>query len=202
MRIVAIDASRRRGIVSRSVETAALAAEACGANVERVRLYDLEIRDCTGCLLCRPTGTCKIQDDLPALADTIAESDAVIFGTPSYFRRADDPTKAVLDRIAGYFAGDGQMRLPGMGSSQIPVVRSVRDLKRAVIITACAAPEPLATFFGYTTGPVRELRHALGHGGIRTIGSLAVTDTWRHPDMQEWERDKASSLGRILAGKI
>ncbi len=63
-------------------------------------------------------------------------------------------------------------------------------------------PEPLATFFGYTTGPVRELRSALSAGGIRTIGSLAVTDTWRHPSVEDWERDKAESLGRILAGKI
>ncbi len=202
MRIVAIDASRRKGVVSSSVEAAALAAEACGAEVERVRLYDLEIRDCTGCLLCRPTGTCKIGDDLPALAVRIAEADSVIFGTPSYFRKADDATKAVLDRFAGYFAGDGQMRLPGMGPRDIPPTRRARDLKRAVIITACAAPEPLATFFGYTTGPVRELRQALGCGGIRTIGSLAVTDTWRHPDIQAWEHDKARSLGRILAGKI
>jgi hypothetical protein len=75
-------------------------------------------------------------------------------------------------------------------------------VQRAIIITACVAPEPLATFFGYTTGPVRELRRALGGGGFRTIGSLAVTDTWRRPSVHVWEQDKAASLGRVLAGKI
>lgn len=202
MKIIAIDASKRRGVVSRSVETAVLAAEAAGATVERVRLYDLEVRYCTGCLMCRPDGVCKIVDDLPALAERIAAADGVIFGTPSYFRRADEATRAVLDRLAGYFSDSGQLHLPGLGRHEIPQTPIAREARRAIIITACGAPEPLATFFGYTTGPVRELRHALSSGGIRTIGSLAVTDTWRHPGIDDWERDKAASLGRVLAGKI
>ncbi len=202
MKIVAIDATKRSGAVSRSMSTAADAAEACGATVERIRLYDLDVRYCTGCLLCGPTGVCQMQDDLPDLATRITDADAVIFGTTGYFRKADDATRAILDRLSGYFAGNGQMRLPGMSASEIPQARDARAVKRAVIITACSAPEPLATFFGYTTGPVRELRRALGSGGIRTIGSLAIPDTWRHPEMQSWEHDRAESLGRILAGKI
>lgn len=203
MRILAIDASRRQGVVSRSVEIAAQSAEAAGAEVERVRLSRLEIRTCTGCSMCDLTGACKIQDDLPSLASRMEEANAIIIGTDSYFRHSNEPTAALLDRLSSYFArDDGQLRLPGLGPSQVPQAPHVRTIKRAVIITACAMPEPLATFFGYTTGPVRELRGALVHGGIRTIGSLAVTDTWRHPEIQEWERDKATSLGRVLAGKI
>ncbi|MDP2232950.1 MAG: flavodoxin family protein [Actinomycetota bacterium] len=202
MRIIAIDASLRRGAVSRSVETAAYAAETAGATVERVRLHDLEVRDCTGCNMCRLTGTCKIQDGLPGLAERIAAADGVIFGTPSYFRRPDDATRAVLDRISGYFASNGQLKLPGMGERHLPLHPTAKAAKRAVIITACSAPEPLATFFGYTTGPVRELRRALESGGIRTIGSLAVTASWGREQFDSWERDKATSLGRVLAGKI
>jgi hypothetical protein len=152
--------------------------------------------------MCHATGICKIADDLPALAELITSADGVIFGTPSYFTRPDDATKALLDRLAGYFADNGQLRIPGLGSRSVPRTHHAREARRAVIITACGAPEPLATFFGYTTGPVRHLRGALGEGGIRTIGSLAVTDTWRKPGIHEWERDKAASLGRILAGKI
>jgi hypothetical protein len=59
----------------------------------------------------------------------------------------------------------------------------------------------LATFFGYTTGPIRELRSALGAGGIRTVGSLALTGGWWRESFDEWERDKATSLGRMLAGR-
>lgn len=202
MRIIAIDASRRRGAVSRSVETAAIAAEAAGATVELVRLHELEVRECTGCNMCRVTGACKIADDLPGLVERIAQADGVIFGTPSYFKRPDDTTRAIMDRIAGYFADNGQLRLPGMSERHIPSLPTARAAKRAVIITACSAPEPLATFFGYTTGPVRELRGVLAHAHIRTIGSLALTTAWGRTDFDDWERDKAASLGKILAGKI
>jgi hypothetical protein len=202
VRIIAIDASKRAGVVSRSVETAAQAAESAGATVERVRLRELEIRYCTGCLVCQADGVCKIRDDLPELAQRISDADGVIFGVPSYFHRPDEATRAILDRITGYFGSDSQLHLPGLGRRDVRPTHVASATRRAVIITACAAPEPLATFFGYTTGPVRELRRAFASGGIRTIGSLAVTDTWRHPGFDEWERDRATSLGRVLAGKI
>lgn len=202
MRILAIDASKRHGVVSRSVEIAARAAECSGAKVDRVRLSELEIRSCTNCRICLASGVCKIEDDLPELAKRITEADGVIFGTSSYLTRADETTRAVLDRITGYFADLGQMKLPGLGSEQIPLTRPAREVRRAIIITACSAPEPLATFFGHTTGPIRELRATLGEGGIRTIGSLAVTSTRRETGIDDEELQRAASLGRILAGKI
>ncbi len=203
MRIIAIDASRGRGVVSRSVELAARSASAAGAEVDVVRLAEYDIRYCTGCKMCRLTGACKIDDDLPALVERIASSDGVIFGVPSYFRKADRAMQAVLDRLAGYFTGNGQLRLPGFSEREVPRTQVARAARRAVIITATSAPEPLATFFGYTSGPIRELRTALGSGGIRTVGSLAVAGSWTRPDaLDVWECDKAESLGRVLAGKI
>lgn len=204
MRIIAIDASPGRGVVSRSVELAASSAQAAGATVERIRLAEYDVRFCTGCKMCRLTGACKIDDDLPLLAEKIANSDGVIFGVPSYFRKADRPLQAVLDRLAGYFSHSGQLRLPGFSDRDLPPSPDVVAAKRAVIITATRAPEPIATFFGYNTGPIRELRRSLGTGGIRTVGSLAVSGTWTRsrPDLDEWECDKAESLGRVLAGKI
>lgn len=204
MRIIAIDASAGHGVVSRSVELAARAAEDAGATVERVRLSDHDVRFCTGCKMCRLTGACKIDDDLPMLAEKIAHSDGVIFGVPSYFRKAERPLQAVLDRLAGYFSRSGQLRLPGFSEKDVPLHPQARAARRAVIITATNAPEPIATFFGYNTGPIRELRRSLGSGGIRTVGSLAVAGTWMksRPDLDEWECDKAQSLGRVLAGKI
>lgn len=202
MRIVAIDASPVRGVVSQSVEAAAQAAETAGAEISRVRLASMRIHSCTGCRMCQLTGVCKISDDLPQLAETIDEADGVIFGLPSYFRHPDPNTQAILGRINRFFPDDHQLILPGVSDKDVPPVASARAAKRAVIITACSAPEPLATFFGYTTGPIRELRSALDVGGIRTVGSLAITSAWGRHAFDEWERDKASSLGRMLAGRI
>jgi hypothetical protein len=202
LKIVAIDASPGRGVISLSVEEASASAEAAGATVERVRLATLRVHSCTGCGWCKLTGVCKIPDDLPALAQSIDEADGVIFGLPSYFNRPDPLTQAILARVRRFFPDDGQLTLPGVSRREVPPVPAARAAKRAVIITACKAPEPLATFFGYTTGPIRELRRALDVGGIRTVGSLALTGGWVRESFDEWERDKASSLGRMLAGKI
>lgn len=202
MRIIAIDASPARSVVSISVEAAARSAEAAGATVERVRLAALEIRTCTGCGMCRYTGACKIPDDIPALAESIAEADGVIFGLPSYFLKPDAVTAATMHRITRFFPANPQLTLPGVGRRDVPQAPHARAAKRAVIITACRAPEPLATFFGYTTGPIRELRRALDTGGIRTVGSLSLTGGWTRQSFDVWEQEKASSLGRIVAGKI
>jgi len=202
LKIVAIDASPGRGVISLSVEEAAASAETAGATVERVRLAALRVHSCTGCGWCKFTGVCKIPDDLPALAESIDDADGVIFGLPGYFSRPDPLTQAILSRVGRFFPDDRQLTLPGVGRRDVPPVPSARAAKRAVIITACKAPEPLATFFGYTTGPIRELRRALDVGGIRTVGSLALTGGWVRDSFDEWERDKASSLGRMLAGKI
>lgn len=191
MRVVAIDAGPRKSAVSRSVEEAARAAEAAGAEVLRVRLASYDIRFCTSCGLCRVTGTCKIADDLPDLAEMICSADGVIIGTPGYFRHANEATKALLDRLGGYFAAHAR------GAETRACARG----RHAVIITACSAPEPLATFFGYSTGPIRELRHALQIAGIRTLGSLSVTDLWRR-SMDDLDTYKAASLGRILVGRL
>jgi NADPH-dependent FMN reductase len=202
MRIVAIDASPTRGVISLSVEEASRAAEQAGADVVRIRLASLHILSCTGCGMCHLTGECKITDDLSELAVQIDEADGVIFGLPSYFRRPDPNTQTILARVSRFFPDDHQLTLPGVSRRDVPHIPSARAAKRAVIITACRAPEPLATFFGYTTGPIRELRGALDIGGIRTVGSLAITGGWVREAFDEWERDKASSLGRMLAGKI
>lgn len=202
MRIVAIDASPARGVIGRSIEAAARAAEATGASVERFRLARLTVRSCTGCGMCRYTGSCKIEDDLPAIAGSIAEADGVIFGMPGFIGRPDAETRSVLSRLSSFFRSDGQLPLPGFGMRDVPPCPTVMAQKRAVIITATAAPEPIATFFGYTNGPVRELRRALGTSGIRTIGSLSLTGSWKRESFDEWEEHKASSLGRVLAGRI
>jgi NAD(P)H-dependent FMN reductase len=202
VRIIAIDASPSRGVVSLTVEAAARSAERAEAIVDRVRLAELKVLTCTGCGMCRYGEGCKIADDLPGLVQRIADADGVIFGLPAYFRHPDPALRATLERLRRFFPRDGQMVLPGLAEYDHMARENARSVKRAVIITASRAPEPLATFFGYTTGPIRELRSALGAGGIKTVGSLALTGGWLRESFDDWEREKATSLGRMLAGRV
>jgi len=187
--------------VSRSVEAASLAAEAAGATVHRVMLRDLEIRTCTSCSICQATGVCKIQDDLPELARQISYSNGIIFGTPDTARHANDATRAIFDRLRGYFSSN-QMRLPGIDLEHAPRTSSARQARRAIIITACRSHHPLATFFGYSAGPIRQLRSALHDSGIRTIGTLELRSDLSRAPASSKDAEIASNFGRMLAGKI
>ncbi len=194
MRILAIDGSPRKGgSVSGTVESVAVAAEAAGADVIRVRLYDKKISHCRGCMECRTKGECVIPDDLLGIAEELREIDGIVLGSPSYYGQMNAAMKGLFDRLVGYLAN---YRLV---DGRVMVTPRLRPGKRAVLVTACTASQPQATLSGDATGPLRDMRRCLSIGGVKVIGSIAVTDTWRKPEAYIAVRQKADSLGRRLA---
>lgn len=201
MRIVAIDAGRGHCNVSRSVEVAARSAELAGASVTRVKLKDLHIKTCTGCKLCLTGDGCKIHDDLSYLSELIAKSDGVIFGIPESRNRRGAQCNSMIDRLATYFSSNGQMKLPGFGDDHIAQEPTARATKRAIIITANHYSLPIGAFFSRSRGTISELRSIFSGTKISPIGALEVTDKLKDGRLTDDVRDKAYSLGRILAGK-
>lgn len=190
MKIVAIDAGRRGSAISKSVDVAARAAAASGAEVVRIHLNDLDIRRCHGCGICQLGGGCKIADDLGPLADEIFSAQGVIYGAPEYLFRADERTAIIVERLAEYLEGAN---------------RTLADhaAKRAVFITASDLPVSISTFFGYRIGPMRKLRDALRTGGFKTIGSLVMNGALISGlRLQRDQADRARSLGRVLVGRV
>lgn len=51
-----------------------------GAQVERLRLKDLEILDCTGCFTCLRTGTCVLADSMNDICEKIRRTDCLVLG--------------------------------------------------------------------------------------------------------------------------
>lgn len=201
MRIVAIDAGRGHCNVSRSVEVAARSAEQAGAEVQRIKVQDLHIKSCTGCKLCVTGDGCKIRDDLQYVSEIIAQSDGVIFGIPDSRNRRSPRTNNLIDRLATYFSDKGQLKLPGMTDPNFGLPFDARATKRAIIITANHLRLPIGAFFSPSRGTIRELRSIFEGTQIAPIGSLEVPDTLHEGRLLSDVRDKAYSLGRILAGK-
>lgn len=201
MKIVAIDAGRGHCNVSRSVEVAAHSAELAGATVHRIKLSNLHIKSCTGCKLCLTGEGCKIHDDLTYLSDLIAESDGVIFGIPESRNRRNPQCNSMIDRLATYFSNHGQMKLPGFGDAYVTQTPTARATKRAIIITANHYNLPIGAFFSRSRGTISELRSIFSQTRISPIGALEVTDKLKDGRLCDDVRDKAYSLGRILAGK-
>ena len=89
-KVIGFNGSPRKGWNTyQLVQSALEGARSAGAETKFYQLYDLKIRGCQGCMLCKKdekhAGKCVIKDDLTPILKEIQEADAVIFGSPIYF---------------------------------------------------------------------------------------------------------------------
>lgn len=86
------------------LDHAAAGAEAEGAVVERVDLYDLDFKGCRSCLACkarngRSRGRCAQQDALRPVLERVLGADGLILGSPIYFGSVTGAMRAFLERL-------------------------------------------------------------------------------------------------------
>jgi multimeric flavodoxin WrbA len=108
MRILGLSCGRRMGNSELMLIEALTAARELGVEVSLVRLHDLKIEPCKGCICCiksylmdtggRP-GDCPISDDLAFFSDKVLEADGVIVAAPLYTGCAPGPLKVLSDRM-------------------------------------------------------------------------------------------------------
>ena len=101
MRVLGLVASHRRlGNTELLVREALRAAEREGADVELLRLTELDIRPCKGCMACVFKGeTCAIGDDMPELLRALESADGLIVGAPTYILGPAGIIKMATDRL-------------------------------------------------------------------------------------------------------
>jgi hypothetical protein len=76
------------------------AAQEEGASTRMIRLTDLRLESCTGCMRCvLGSGTCRIQDDMEWLVDTIKAAGGLVLAAPTYFLGPAAVIKLILDRL-------------------------------------------------------------------------------------------------------
>lgn len=96
-----IGSPRRDGNTARLVTKLLESAEQAGASVECVRLPDLDIRPCQGCLSCYPQGSkrCAVHDDdMAGLVQRMQGADIWVLGTPVYCYSPTSQFKTFFDR--------------------------------------------------------------------------------------------------------
>ncbi len=108
MKVLGIIGSHRRlGNTDCLVKEALLGARDEGAGVEdtsvevdTIRLTDLNIRPCKGCMMCVfQMEECRIEDDMVMLLDKIQASDGIVLGAPTYILGPQGQIKLVMDRV-------------------------------------------------------------------------------------------------------
>lgn len=110
-KVVIVSTSPRRGGNSEALADAfrAGAAEA-GHAVEKICLYDKDIRFCRGCLACQKTMRCVIHDAAESILDQMRGADVVVFATPIYFYEMSGQMKTLLDRTNPLFPAEYAFR--------------------------------------------------------------------------------------------
>jgi len=107
MRVLGLTCGRKLSNTEILVKEALMGAEEMGAEVEIVRLLDLDIKPCTGCNACvidlferGGSGDCVIKkDDFKFIDDKILDCDGIIVGSPIYEKTPQGLLKVLNDRM-------------------------------------------------------------------------------------------------------
>lgn len=105
MKLLGLTCGRRMGNTEVLMKEALMGAEEMGAEVELVRMLDLDIGYCKQCKNCvwfkDGPANCILKDDGPFLYDKIMDADGFIIGTPIYSWMAPGQLFVIRDRILG-----------------------------------------------------------------------------------------------------
>lgn len=104
-KILGLSFGRKMGNTEVMVKHALDACRQAGHEVRFIRVNDLDIKDCTGCIACvvgmmmGKKGGCVLQDEFHILDEALMECDGVIFGSPTFEMTPTGTFKTVCDRI-------------------------------------------------------------------------------------------------------
>ena len=184
MKVIGFSGSPRKdGNTDRLVRQVLEGAAAAGAATAFFRVADLDIKGCTACYACRPTGVCALKDGMTPLLAEVFAADAVVLGSPVYMGQMTGQLKVFVDRL-----------MPVLGPNFITRLRK----HPALLCVFTQGHEKEAMFRAYMDGT----SHFLGFLGFTSKGVLAAVGTRERNDIEK-QPDvlaKARALGAELAG--
>ena len=96
---------RKNGNTAKLLNSALEGAQAAGASVELVNLYDrsLNYKGCMSCFACKikggKKGVCSFKDDLLPILEKAIEADVLVCGAPNYCSYPSANLRAFMERL-------------------------------------------------------------------------------------------------------
>lgn len=110
-----------------------------GAETELIRLRQLDIRNCKGCLSCEKgrldrTCICKIKDDMQEIYQKLLQADVLILGTPVYFELLSGLLKTFLDRTCPIWPKLRGKLIAGIAVAEEGTGKAIDNLKTYALV--------------------------------------------------------------------
>ncbi|MCY6370588.1 flavodoxin family protein [Clostridium ganghwense] len=86
----------KSGVLEKAMEQVL---KSTGHEWELVRLNDINMKYCTGCVGCGTTNRCVLKDDINEILDKILEADAILLGGVARFGKLNALTKVFIERL-------------------------------------------------------------------------------------------------------
>jgi len=105
MKILAISAGTKDGNNDAMCKEALMGVQEMGAEIEFIRLFDLHIEHCTGCIACVNAlmsgrgNLCALKDDFDWLLDKMLDADGIVFSIPIFEKGAAGIFRTITDRF-------------------------------------------------------------------------------------------------------
>jgi multimeric flavodoxin WrbA len=187
MQILAFNGSpRSKGNTSTIIASMLEGARSKGAETTEIRLYDINLKGCMGCLSCRKNpGFCKQKDDLSPYLEAIKSCAGMIVGCPIYMYRISGQMKLFVDRIYSLYAN----RPEGGYDSMVP------PGKTYALVTSQGAPGA-----DQYTKSIRYLAGMTGSGlGMEVVGKIIHTNSHEVPiEQTKGILEEAYEIGRRM----
>lgn len=191
MKLLILNSSpRRQGNVSQMLELMRQEAEEKGAEVVYIRVPELKVRPCIGCMKCRSSLQCSLpDDDAQRVLQQLKEADALIIGAPCYWGNMPGELKVLFDRMVYGMMGENAWGMP------LPLHKG----KKAVVVSTCTTPYPFNILYHQTRGVVKALREILKWSGFKLVRTIEKGGTRKRPDLSEKERNACrKAVHRLL----
>ena len=135
MKAVGIVASPRENGNSEFLTRHALKAiEEEGIDTELIRLADLNIQQCNGCMVCRNEERCPIEDDLFLVYTKMKEAEAIIIASPVHDGSASALVKAFMERAGIISSLNGSVFAGKVGGTMAVARRGGLDFTIAQLL--------------------------------------------------------------------
>lgn len=189
MKCLGILAGPRKGHATDTLIDAVLAGcKDKGSDIEKISLYDYNIKPCIGCCACHDKNGCVIKDDHHIILEKMDAADIVVFGSPAYWANVTSEAKKFMDRSGSFF----EMTATGPK-------RSKSKPSKVVLVTSCGAPYPFSHLMGIVPGAMGAMKVFFGRmkASVHTIYAAGMIDPKNSLPSEKLLR-KARGLGRGL----